>query len=73
MMIAGVWIEFVRKCFSDLRLIGKILFLPIAVFGSVVSLGFCIGELVLLDIWVVLIALCSKDATMRDLWDFWFG
>ena len=60
------------EIFSDLTEIGKILFAPLFVVGSVALLIGAIACFVLFDICCISICALSKNITVADYFEYWF-
>lgn len=68
-IIWGFW----KESFCELYLAGKIIFGAVMGVVSIASIPFCIFEFVIIDVWVLLFAALSKDMTVSDVFDFWYG
>ena len=70
MMVFGFLAWFVLFCFFETNKLGKIILMPIAIAFFVVCIPLMLGELVMLDIWAILIALCCRSFSIWDVLEF---
>lgn len=63
------WVE----AFADLYLIGKIIFLPLFIAFSIIMLPLVIFEMIVIDVWIVLWCLLSKNIDFMDFIDATIG
>lgn len=70
MIVFSMVFWFVLFAIFETNLLGKIILVPfaIAAFGACIPLMLC--ELVVLDIWVILIALCCKNISVVDVLEY---
>lgn len=60
------------EMFNDLYTVGKIVMFPLfAVFTVCLGVA-ALGETIVIDPVVILLVLCTKDMSVRDLFDFWW-
>lgn len=67
-----IW-DFWKEQFRELYLAGKIIFGAVMGVISIAAIPMCIFEFVIIDVWVLLHAALSKDMTVSDVFDFWYG
>lgn len=69
-----IFLSLIRKmwstCFTDLILIGKILFFPFFVMFSILFMPFYVIELVFIDSFLIIYVLLCKDRDMASLFRF---
>lgn len=70
MIVFGLLAWFVLFCFFETNKLGKIILMPIAIASFIVCIPLMLGELVMLDIWVLLICLCFRRITIVDALEF---
>lgn len=73
-MLLSVW--FLREMWNiyycDLTIVGKIILFPLFLLGVVGIAIYGLAELVLINPWIFLFALCSRTTNVKDvLHDFW--
>ena len=67
MCMIGIFKEFIKCTWCDLYLIGKILFLPLFILFGLSMGALACFELIVIDTWVMLIALTSKSISVIDV------
>ena len=70
MMVFGLVFWFVLLSIFETNVVGKIILIPIAIVSFICCIPLMLGELVLLDIWVLLICLCFRGPRVADALEF---
>lgn len=70
MMIFGLVFWFVLLSIFETNVVGKIILIPISIAAFVVCIPLMLGELIVLDIWVLLICLCFRGPCVADALEF---
>lgn len=73
MFLSVLVIRLIWEMYSDLKTVGKIIFFPLLLIGLATMVTFGILETVVIDIWVLLIALFSKSISVKDITDEFWG
>ena len=69
-MIIWSFLEYLTSLYSNLKLIGKILFFPFASFLILGCLIMGLLEFIIIDIWFLLWEILSKDGDVKAVIDF---
>lgn len=73
-MIVGVaFLKMMWEAYSDLILLGKIVMFPIFFVCAIGMVLFGIVETVVIDSWVLMFALFSKETSVKDLFYFYWN
>lgn len=74
-MLLGVFmLRLMWESYCELMWLGKIIMFPIFFMGFICFVAFGIVETLLIDVWVFLYALFSKELDVTDvIWLFWRG
>lgn len=59
-----------KVMFCNLILFGKIIMFPFFAIATITLLSLGAVELLLVDVWVILLVLLSKDLGLYDLWEW---
>ena len=70
MMVFSLLAWFALFCFFETNLLGKIILLPFAIAAFVFCIPLMLCELLALDIWVILIALCCKNISVGGVLEY---
>lgn len=70
MIVFGLLAWFVLFTIFETNILGKIILIPISIAAFVFCIPLMLVELVMLDIWAILIALCLRSITVWDVLEF---
>ena len=70
MIVFGLLAWFVLFTIFETNILGKSILIPISIAAFVLCIPVMLVELVMLDIWAILIALCLRSITVWDVLEF---
>lgn len=72
MLLCVFMLRLLWASYCELILLGKIILFPIFLMLLIGFVAFGIGETLLIDVWVFLFVLFSKELEVKDvIWQFW--
>ena len=73
MFLSVFCLRLIWEMYSDLITVGKIIFFPLLLIALAAMVAVGILETVVIDIWILLIALFSKSMSVKDITDEFWG